>query len=148
MAKTFYLFLAAGVAFMAIGIASVVYANIPVNVALDNKVGPDLTDVMTPDMEAGNTASIRVTGSKFDVKIFDPNRQLLKSEGNATDFAYNFTAQKAGVHTIEVKNTGKGELDITGHAMTKQGFVGQAAAMFLVVTGIIVVGVSLRFKKR
>ena len=95
----------------------------------------------------GNTASIAVTGSTFDIRIAGPDRQEIIAESNATTFSYDLTAQKAGEHRIEITNNGSTSLEITGHAQTKSSPLGLAGALMLAVTGIIVIGLGLRFRK-
>ena len=145
--KLFYAAIAAGAAFIIIGAASSVYSTTVVDVPLDNTVGPGMVDIITPDMNAGSTASIAITGSTFDVRIADPDRQEIIAESNATSFSYDLTAQKAGEHRIEIENNGSTDLAITGHAQTKSSPLGLSGALMLVVTGIIVVGLGLRFRK-
>jgi hypothetical protein len=148
MAKAFYISLGAGLAFIAIGIAAAIYSNVPVDVALDGKVGPGLSDTSTPNMNAGNVANITLTGSAFNITILDPDSNVIKSEIGSSNFSYSFTAQKDGIHKIEVKNMGNSELDITGHAPTKGSALELSAQLTLIVTGVIVVGIGLRFKNK
>jgi hypothetical protein len=146
--KVFYAALAAGIAFIVIGAASSIYTNTAVDVPLDNTVSPGTVDEITPDMEVGNTASIMVSGSTFDITIKDPDGQELASETNSTSFSYDLTAQKAGVHTIEIDNTGSTSLTVSGHAQTKASPLGLSGALMLMITGVIVIGLSLRFRNR
>lgn len=146
--KVFYAAMAAGIAFIAIGAASSIYSGTAVDVPLDGAVGPGVSDIITPDMNVGNTASIMVSGSTFDIEIQDPDRQVIRSESNITSFSYDLTAQKAGEYRIEITNTGSTDLAVTGHAQTKSSPLGLSAALMLVVTGVIVIGLSLRFKNR
>jgi len=143
----FYAAIAAGIAFIAIGAASSIYSNIAVDVPLDNTVRPGAPDIITPDMDVGNTASISVTGSTFNIKIEDPVRQVIISENNVTSFSYDLKAQKAGQHRIEIMNTGGTELAVSGHAQTKSSPLALSGALMLLVTGVIVIGLGLRFRK-
>jgi hypothetical protein len=145
--KLFYAAIAAGIAFIVIGTASSIYSNTPVDVALDYTVKPGTSDVITPDMNVGSSASITVTGSKFDIEIEDPDRQTIRSESNVTSFSYDLTAQKAGEYRIVIDNNGSTDLTVNGHAQTKSGPLGLSGALMLVVTGIIVIGLGLRFRK-
>jgi len=145
--KLFYAAIAAGIAFIVIGAASSIYSVTPVDVALDYTIRPGASDVLTPDMNVGSAASITVTGSKFDIKIKDPDRQPIRSESNVTSFSYDLTAQKAGEYRIEINNTGGTDLTVIGHAQTKASLLGLSGALMLEVTGIIVVGLGLRFRK-
>jgi hypothetical protein len=143
---TFYAVLAAGAAFIAIGIASVIYNNTPVDVPLAGTIKPGMADVLTPNMNIGNTAHIVINGSIFNVNITDPNKQLIKSVDATSNFVYNLIAKKEGVHRIEIKNVGSSELDIGGHAKTKGSEIAFGGQMMLIITGIIVTGFSLRLR--
>ena len=86
--KMFYSAMAAGIAFIAIGAASSIYSNTAVDVPLDNTVRPGASDIITPDMNIGNAASITVTGSTFNIKIEDPEGKVIRSDSNITSFNY------------------------------------------------------------
>ncbi len=144
--KVFYIAIAAGIVFIAIGIASSIYSNVPVDVPLDNTIRPGTTDVITPDMNIGSTASISVSGNTFHIKIKDPDGQVIESRSYNSSFSYDLTAQKAGQHRITINNTGTSDLTITGHAQTKSSPLGLSGALMLVVTGIITIGLGLRFR--
>lgn len=147
--KTFYLMLAAGAAFIVIGIASSVYSGVAVEVSLDGTVRPGFTDELSPEMEVGNTASLAVGGgSTFDIAITDPDGQVLGNQTGISSFSYELTAQKAGEYRFVIENTGDEDLQITGRAQTKASPLGFSGPMLLVVTGIIVVGLGLRFRNR
>ncbi|MFL6317723.1 MAG: hypothetical protein ACJ71K_19485 [Nitrososphaeraceae archaeon] len=143
---TFYAVLAAGIAFIVIGIASVLYNNIPVDVPLTGTIKPSMTDILTPNMNIGNTAHVVINGSVFNVIITDPNKQLMKSADAVSNFDYNLIAKKEGVHRIEIKNIGTSELAISGHAKTKGNEIAFGGQMMLIITGIIVTGFSLRLR--
>ncbi|MFL6371434.1 MAG: hypothetical protein ACJ72F_11465 [Nitrososphaeraceae archaeon] len=143
---TFYAVLAAGIAFIAIGIASVLYNNTPVDVPLTGTIKPSMTDILTPNMNIGNTAHVVINGSVFNVIITDPNKQLMKSADAVSNFDYNLIAKKEGVHRIEIKNIGTSELAISGHAKTKGNEIAFGGQMMLIITGIIVTGFSLRLR--
>ena len=143
---TFYAVLAAGIAFIVIGIASVLYNNTPVDVPLSGTIKPSMADVLTPNMNIGNTAHVVINGSIFNVIITDPNKQLVKSADAVSNFSYNLIARKEGVHRIEIKNIGTSELAISGHAKTKGSEIALGGQMMLVITGIIVTGFSLRLR--
>ena len=145
--KIFYIAIAAGIAFIAIGTASSVYSNVPVDVPLDNTIRPGTVDVITPDMNVESTASVSVSGNTFHIEIKDPDGQVIESRSGNSTFNYDLTAQKAGQHRITINNTGTSDLTITGHAQTKSSPLGLSGALMLVVTGIITIGLGLRFKR-
>ena len=140
--------IAAGAVFIAVGVASALYSGVPVAVPLDNTLGPGLTDEITPNMDNGSELSIHVTGSTFDFTASDPDRVALISVENRTDFSYQLTADKAGTYRVTIKNTGNSDVSITGTAQTKAGPFGFSGPMMLIITGVIVTGISLRFRRR
>ena len=148
MSKAFPIMMAAGAAFIAIGIASVLYSSVAVEVPLDGTVSPGLTDELSPEMDVGNTLSMQASGSTFDVDVYDPDENVIASERGKSDFTYNLTAEKAGEYRILVENTGNETVQITGTAQTKSGALASMGPLLLVVTGIIVVGLGLRFRAR
>ncbi len=145
--KVFYIAIAAGIVFIAIGIASSIYSNVPVDVPLDNTIRPGTEDVITPDMNVGSTASISVSGNTFHIEIKDPDGQVIESRSYNSSLSYDLTAQKAGQHRITINNTGTSDLTIEGRAQTKSSPLGLSGALMLVVTGIITIGLGLRFRR-
>ena len=145
--KVFYATTIAGAIFIAIGIASSVYSGVPVDVPVDGVVRPGQIDVISPEMNVGSTASISVQGSSYEVTVTDPEgRELVLERGNTT-FNYELTAQRDGEYRILVNNTGTTDLSIAGRAETKSSPLGLTGALMLVVTGVIVVGLGLRFRR-
>jgi hypothetical protein len=72
---------------------------------------------------------------------------LIKSSDAISNFAYTLIAKKEGVYKIEIKNVGTSELTITGHAKTKGSEIAFGGQMMLIITGIIVIGFSLRLRR-
>ncbi|MFL6491206.1 MAG: hypothetical protein ACJ70M_06865 [Nitrososphaera sp.] len=145
--RIFYIAIAAGIVFIAIGIASSIYSNVPVDVPLDNIIRPGAVDVITPDMNVESTASISVRGTTFHIEIKDPDDQVIESRSGISSLTYDLTAQKAGQHRITINNTGTSDLTIDGHAQTKASPLGLSGALMLVVTGVITIGLGLRFRR-
>ena len=145
--RVFYIAIAAGIVFIAIGIASSVYSNVPVDVPLNNTIRPGAVDVITPDMNIESTASISVSGTTFHIEIKDPDDQVIESGSGISSFTYDLTAQKSGQHRITINNTGTSDLTIMGHAQTKASPLGLSGALMLVVTGVITIGLGLRFRR-
>jgi hypothetical protein len=146
--KTFYALLSAGVAFILVGAVSAFYNSIPVEVPIGNTVQPGKIDVLTPDMNVENTANVTITGPAFSIAIADPDGKVIKSGNNLSDFHYIVVAKKEGEHTITIRNTGNSQLHIEGSAYTKGNPIAFSGQIMLVVTGVIVAGLSLRLKSR
>lgn len=140
--------MAAGAIFIAVGVAAAIYSGVAVKVPLDYTLGPGLTDEITPEMEAGNTLSVRATGSTFDFVIQNPAGNNITSTRNQSDFSYELTADTSGEYKVIITNTGASDVVITGTTQTKAGPLGFTAPMMLIITGVIVVGISLRFRQR
>jgi hypothetical protein len=146
--KVFYVLLAAGLSFIFIGTVSAVYNSIPVEVPIDNSIQPSKTDIITPNMNTGNTANITVKGSLFNITITDPDRKVITSDNESSYFHYFLVAQKEGEHTIAVNNIGDSQLNIIGSAYTKGNPIAFSGQLMLVITGVIVTGLSLKLKNR
>jgi hypothetical protein len=146
--KAFYALLAAGLSFIIIGAVSAVYNSVPVEVPIDNSIQPNKIDIITPDMNVGNTANLTVTGSLFNITIADPDRKVIRSDNESSYFHYILVAQKEGEHTITVKNVGNSQLDIVGSAYTKGNPIAFSGQMMLIITGVIVAGLGLKLKNR
>lgn len=146
--KTFYALLSAGVAFILVGAISAFYNSIPVEVPIGNSVQPGKIDVLTPNMNVGNTANVTIKGSAFSIAIADPDGKVIKSGNNLSDFHYIVVAKKEGEHTITIRNTGNSQLYIEGSAYTKGNPIAFSGQIMLIVTGVIVTGLSLRLKSR
>ena len=146
--RTFYALLSAGVAFILIGAISAFYNSIPVEVPIGNSVQPGKTDLLTPSMNVQNTANVTIKGSTFSIAIADPDGKVIKSGNNLSDFHYIVVAKKEGEHTITIRNTGNSQLYIEGSAYTKGNPIAFSGQIMLVVTGVIVIGLSLRLKSR
>jgi hypothetical protein len=148
MNKAFPIMMAAGAAFIAIGIASALYSGVAVEVPLDGTVSPGLTDELSPEMDVGNMLSMQASGSTFDVDVYDPEGNVIASEDGLSNFTYELTADKAGEYRILLQNTGDENVQITGTTQTKSSALASIGPLLLVVTGIIVVGLGLRFRAR
>jgi hypothetical protein len=146
--KAFYALLAAGLSFIIIGTISAVYNTVPVEVPIDNSIQPNKIDIITPNMNMGNTANLTVTGSLFNITIADPDRKVIRSDNESSYFHYILVAQKEGEHTITVKNVGNSQLDIIGSAYTKGNPIAFSGQMMLIITGVIVTGLGLKLKNR
>lgn len=140
--------MAAGLSFIIIGTISAVYNSVPVEVPIDNSIQPNKIDIITPDMNMGNTANLTVTGSLFNITIADPDRKVIRSDNESSYFHYILVAQKEGEHTITVKNVGNSQLDIVGSAYTKGNPIAFSGQMMLIITGVIVAGLGLKLKNR
>jgi hypothetical protein len=100
-------------------------------------------------MNAGGMANIIIKGSIFNVTITDPIQHIIKSETRRTsDFKYNFTAEREGEHKIEINNIGTSDIYIEGHAQNKLNVIALSGPLMLIITGIIITGLAIRFKKQ
>lgn len=148
MSKAFPIMMAAGAAFIAIGIAALIYTGVAVEVPLDNTVPPGTPDEISPEMDIGNTLSMQASGSTFDVDVYDPDGNVIASEDGLSNFTYELTADKAGEYRIVLQNTGDENVQITGTTQTKSSAFESVSKMLLIITGVIVIGLGLRFRAR
>lgn len=146
--RIFYILLGAGVSFIVIGSASVLYTLTPIQVSLNGTVEAGLSDTLTPSMNVGNPVVLYVTGSNSSIEIVDPENEVIRSVNNTASFHYNFTAETDGQYLISIENLGSSDLNIAGSAFTKGSQIALAGQLMLIVTGIIVLGLGLRAKLR
>lgn len=145
----FYSLLGAGFMFIVVGIIIVYSYSKPTDVPLHGILNAGMTDILTPNMNMGGMANIIIKGSIFNVTITDPVQHIIKSETRRTsDFKYNFTAEREGEHKIEINNIGTSDLNIEGHAQNKLNVIALSGPLMLIITGIIIIGLAIRFKKR
>ena len=143
----FYGLFVAGIAFIIIGIISVLYSYIPVQVDIGGIIEPDSQDILSPNMNSGNTAYILATGSLFNISISDPNKNTLDSKQNISDFTYNLTADIDGEYIITIYNIGTSEVILSGFAFTKGNDFAITGQIMLIITGIIITGLAIKTKK-
>jgi Tol biopolymer transport system component len=141
----------AGAVFIAIGIASAIYSNIPVSVSVDGTVRPKAVDILTPDMNTGNTAHITFAGDNYTVIVKDPDNKVIASHNSSiasasAPYVYDLTAEKDGQYNIETHNLGNSTVNITGNAQTKSSPLGFSGALMLAITGIVLIGLAVRVK--
>ena len=146
--KTFYILMISGIVFVIIGTLSIYDSNIPRAASLDGNVKTNATDILTPIMNPGSKANIAINGSRFDFAVYGPDKELILSVKNMTYFNYDLVANKSGEFRFEIKNIGTSSLNIMGSAETKASPLALGAAMMLIITGVIVVGLGIRSKIR
>jgi hypothetical protein len=145
----FYSLLGAGFIFIVIGIIIIYSYSKPAEVPLHGILNAGMTDILTPNMNAGVMANIIIKGSIFNVTITDPIQHIIKSETRRTsDFKYNFTAEREGEHKIEINNIGTSDIYIEGHAQNKLNVIALSGPLMLIITGIIITVLAIRFKKQ
>ncbi|MGE5634050.1 MAG: hypothetical protein ACM3VV_02355, partial [Deltaproteobacteria bacterium] len=92
----FYGLLIAGIIFIAIAILSIYYSNSPVKVDVDGVIKPNSVDILSPNMEIGNTAFITASGSLFNMSITYPNKTIITLTESSSNYSLNLTAKEAG----------------------------------------------------
>lgn len=144
--KTFYVLMISGIAFIVIGVASLIDSNIPRKVELDKTLDPNINyiDVVTPIMNKGNMGKIIINGSEFDFKIDSPDNTVIVSVTNRSHYEYDLVANNEGQYRIETKNTGNSTLQIDGDVETKASPLAFGAHMMLLITGVIVLGIGIK----
>ena len=144
--KTFYILMISGISFIVIGAASMIDSNTPRKVAIDSTLETNLTDVITPIMNNGSVGKIIIDGSKFNFKIEDPDKSVVVSVTNQSNYEYNLVANKGGEYRFETKNIGSSVLNIDGEVESKASYLAFGGQMMLLITGIIVLGLGIKTK--
>ncbi len=143
----FYGLLIAGIIFIAIGILSIYYSNSSVKVDVDGVIKPNSVDILSPNMESGNTAFISVFGSLFNVSIKYPNKTIDTLTESSSNYSFNLTATQEGEYFIEINNLGNSDILIDGYAFTKANNFTLIGQIILIITGIVIVTLGIRTRK-
>jgi hypothetical protein len=143
----FYGLLIAGIIFIAIAILSIYSSNSPVKVDVDGVIKPNSVDILSPNMEIGNTAFITVSGSLFNMSITYPNKTIITLTESSSNYSLNLTAKEAGEYFIEINNLGNSDILIDGYAFTKGNDIAIIGQIMLIITGVVIVALGIRTKK-
>jgi hypothetical protein len=143
----FYGLLIAGIIFIAIGILSIYYSNSSVKVDVDGVIKPNSIDILSPNMESGNTAFISVSGSLFNMSITYPNKTIDTLTESSSNYSFNLTATQDGEYFIEINNLGNSDVLIDGYAFTKANNFTLIGQIILIITGVVIVALGIRTRK-
>ena len=143
----FYGLLIAGIIFIAIAILSIYSSNSPVQVDVDGVIKPNSVDILSPNMEIGNTAFIAVSGSLLNMSITYPNKTIITLTESSSDYSLNLTAKEAGEYFIEINNIGNSDILVDGYAFTKANEVTFIGQIMLLITGVVIVALGIRTRK-
>ena len=149
VSKSIYFFglLIAGIIFIAIGILSIYYSNSSVKVDVDGVIKPNSIDILSPNMESGNTAYISVSGSLFNMSITYPNKTVDTLTESSSNYSFNLTATQDGEYFIEINNLGNSDVLIDGYAFTKANNFTLIGQIILIITGVVIVALGIRTRK-
>jgi hypothetical protein len=143
----FYGLLIAGIVFIAIGILSIYYSNTSVKVDVDGIIHPDSVDILSPNMDRGNTAVISVSGSLFNMSITYPNKTDIILTESSSDYSFNLTADQDGEYFIEINNLGKSDILVDGYAFTKGNNLSLIGQIMLIITGVVIAVLGVRTRQ-
>lgn len=143
----FYGLLIAGIIFIAIAILSIYYSNSPVKVDVDGVIKPNSVDILSPNMESGNTAFITVSGSLFNMSITYPNKTIITLTESSSNYSLNLTAKEAGEYFIKINNIGNSDIIEDGYAFTKGNNIAIIGQIMLIITGVVIVTLGIRTRK-
>ena len=143
----FYGLLIAGILFIAIGILSIYYSNSSVKVDVDGVIKPNSIDILSPNMESGNTAYISVSGSLFNMSITYPNKTIDTLTESSSNYSFNLTATQDGEYFIEINNLGNSDVLVDGYAFTKANNFTLIGQIILIITGVVIVALGIRTRK-
>src|SRR5215203_399303 len=137
----FYGLLIAGIVFIAIGIISIYYSNSSVKVDVDGIIKPNAVDILSPNMEKGDSAVISVSGSRFNMSILYPNKTDVTLTESSSAYSFNLTAAQNGEYFIEINNL------VDGYAFTKGNNLSLIGQIMLIITGIVIAALGIRTRK-
>jgi hypothetical protein len=139
--------LIAGIVFIAIGIISIYYSNTSVKVDVDGIIKPNAVDILSPNMEKGDSAVISVSGSRFNMSIVYPNKTDVTLTESSSAYSFNLTATQDGEYFIKINNFGNDDILVDGYAFTKGNNLSLIGQIMLIITGIVIAALGLRTRK-
>ena len=143
----FYGLLIAGIVFIAIGIISIYYSNTSLKVDVDGIIKPNAVDILSPNMEKGDSAVISVSGSRFNMSIIYPNKTDVTLTESSSAYSFNLTATQDGEYFIKINNFGNDDILVDGYAFTKGNNLSLIGQIMLIITGIVIAALGLRTRK-
>jgi hypothetical protein len=143
----FYGLLIAGTVFVAIGILSIYYSNTSVKVDVDGIIKPDSVDILSPNMNRGNTAFIAVSGSLFNMSITYPNKTEVTLTESSSDYSFNLKANQGGEYFIKINNLGNSDILVDGYAFTKGNNLSLIGQIMLIITGVVIAALGIRTRQ-
>ncbi len=143
----FYGLLIAGIVFIAIGIISIYYSNTSVKVDVDGIIKPNAVDILSPNMEKGDSAVISVLGSRFNMTLVYPNKTDVTLTESSSAYSFNLTATQDGEYFIKINNFGNDDILVDGYAFTKGNNLSLIGQIMLIITGIVIAALGLRTRK-
>ena len=143
----FYGLFIAGIVFIAIGILSVYYSNSSVKVEVDGIIKPHSVDILSPNMERGDSTFISVSGSLFNMSITYPNKTEVTLTESSSTYSFNLTAPQDGEYFIEVNNLGTSDILVDGYAFTKGNNLSLIGQIMLIITGIVIAALGIRTRQ-
>ena len=91
---------------------------------------------------------LNVTGSSFHVKLETPGTGLQVDEDFKEEVSFDWFSLKEGQHRIEVQNTGDSDVHVFGTLEFTSDPILFTYHMLVIISGIIVIGVSAGFTIR
>ena len=91
---------------------------------------------------------LNVTGSSFHVKLETPGTGLQVDEDFKEEVSFDWFSLKEGQHRIEVQNTGDSDVHVFGTLEFTSDPILFTYHMLVIISGIIIIGVSAGFTIR
>lgn len=91
---------------------------------------------------------LNVTGSSFHVKLETPGKGLQIDEDFKQEISFEWYSLQEGQHRIEVKNTGDSDVRVFGTLEFTSDPILITYHMLVIISGIIIIGVSAGFTIR
>ena len=92
--------------------------------------------------------TLNVTGSSFHVKLETPGTGLQVDEDFKEEVSFDWFSLKEGQHRIEVQNTGDSDVHVFGTLEFTSDPILFTYHMLVIISGIIIIGVSAGFTIR
>ena len=137
-----------GGTFIALGLYSLVYSFSNPVISYEKTVLLGESRFFSFDAKAHYHEILNVTGNSFHVKLQTPSTGLQVDEDFKKEISFDWYSLVDGEHKINVTNTGDSEVKIIGKLQAVNSLLDFPFHMLLIISGIIIIGVSAGFTIR
>ena len=145
--KFFFLTLISGLFFIAIGTISIIDSFFTKDISVNSTITDNKVHLFSPRMNTNSEINLTVAGSLFNLTLYGPSGDVIVSRSNISQYNLEFVAENEGEHKVEVSNLGDEPLYVKGIMQSKSNSLAFGGSMMLIITGVILAGISIRFKQ-
>ena len=134
--------------FIALGVYSLIFSFMDPGVTYDKTIMIGESKFFAFDAQEHFHEILNITGSSFHVKLETPGNGLQVDEDFKNEVSFDWYSLEEGQHRIEVKNTGDSDVHVFGTLEFTSDPILFTYHMLVIISGIIIIGISAGFTIR